>query len=140
MKRNGKKDKGLPPESPGQSSVVLIPQPHGGALQKGNPGNKGGGRTPDVVKAIARHLFVKRLPRLASIADGKESMAIELATKAGSVTVNVKPNFGQQIKAMEVLGANAGLTDKDQDGLNLTVHIHGGGLGLIKIEEGKNGH
>ena len=27
--------------------VPLVPQPHGGALQRGNPGNKGGGRKPN---------------------------------------------------------------------------------------------
>lgn len=31
-------------KSSGKTSVPLIAQPHGGALQVGNPGNKGGGR------------------------------------------------------------------------------------------------
>ena len=30
-----------------QRSVQLVPQAHGGALQRGNPGNKGGGRKPE---------------------------------------------------------------------------------------------
>lgn len=38
-------------------SEILVTQPHGGAIQRGNPGNKGGGRYP---KAIS----VKMLERI----------------------------------------------------------------------------
>jgi hypothetical protein len=38
------------------SEPELVPQPHGGALQRGNPGNKGGGRPPDEFKAKMREL------------------------------------------------------------------------------------
>lgn len=31
-------------KTPGETSVPVRPQPHGGALRSGNPGNKGGGR------------------------------------------------------------------------------------------------
>ena len=38
-------------------AVELVPQPHGGALQRGNPGNSGGqGRPPDAWKALCREL------------------------------------------------------------------------------------
>jgi hypothetical protein len=38
------------------SEPELVEQPHGGALQRGNPGNKGGGRPPDEFKAKMREL------------------------------------------------------------------------------------
>lgn len=139
-KGNGKPDKGLPDKLAGKLPT-LIPQPNGGALLSGGiPGHPGtGGRPPDVVKAIARHLFAKRLPRLARIADGTEAMKMTVVTQMGPMEVDVKPNFGQQIKAHEVLAANAGLNEKDGATLNLQVNIVGGGLALIKIEGGGNG-
>jgi hypothetical protein len=39
-----------------KSSAPLIPQPHGGALSAGNPGNKGGGRPPAAFKAFLAQL------------------------------------------------------------------------------------
>jgi len=44
-------------DSPVKSSVAeLVPQSHGGALQRGNPGNKGGGRRPDEFRRKMREL------------------------------------------------------------------------------------
>lgn len=43
-------------ESSGPTEVELVPQPHGGALQVGNPGNRGGGRPPDEWKALLAKL------------------------------------------------------------------------------------
>ena len=44
-------------ESSVKSSVPeLVRQPHGGALQRGNPGNRGGGRRPEEFKRQMREL------------------------------------------------------------------------------------
>ena len=39
-----------------RAAPALRKQPHGGALQTGNPANKGGGRKPDFWKAACREL------------------------------------------------------------------------------------
>src|SRR5262245_2625003 len=39
-----------------KTSVTRRRQPHGGALNTGNPGNSGGGRTSDAFKAMCRRL------------------------------------------------------------------------------------
>lgn len=39
-----------------EKTAVLVPQPHGGALQIGNPGNVGGGRPPKAFKAFLAEL------------------------------------------------------------------------------------
>jgi len=55
--------------TPGKSSVELKPQKHGGALQVGNPGNKGGpGRPPSELRQILRMGFSDAIPELARIA------------------------------------------------------------------------
>src|SRR5688572_7203408 len=36
---------------------VLVPQPHGGALRVGNPGNKGGGRVKEYVEKRASEIL-----------------------------------------------------------------------------------
>ena len=36
--------------SPQTDTTDLIPQPHGGALRRGNPGNRGGGRSRSVIR------------------------------------------------------------------------------------------
>ncbi len=41
------------PESHRKTPVPLVPQRHGGALQRGNPGNKGGGRRSAEAEALA---------------------------------------------------------------------------------------
>jgi hypothetical protein len=44
---SGKRRKKTPEETPPADVGELVPQPRGGALLRGNPGNKGGGRPPD---------------------------------------------------------------------------------------------
>ena len=45
----------------------LVPQSHGGALRRGNPGNAGGsGRPPKVVQAASRALYDSVLAKLAA--------------------------------------------------------------------------
>ena len=41
---------------------ILRPQPGGGSLQTGNPANKGGGRTPDELRALMREPLAKAIP------------------------------------------------------------------------------
>lgn len=51
-------DSGKTPETPVQTPA-LVQQPHGGALRVGNPGNKGGGRTPQAFKDAVRQIREK---------------------------------------------------------------------------------
>ena len=53
-------------------AVELIPQEHGGALRRGNPGNKGGGRTPNEIRALMRQPLAKLLPIITDIAEAKD--------------------------------------------------------------------
>lgn len=49
----------------------LVPQPHGGAIQRGGtPGNPGGGRPPSVLRERLRGSFAERIPVLEGFADG----------------------------------------------------------------------
>ena len=57
----------------GTDSKDLIPQPHGGALLAGgNPGNKGGGRTPNEIRVLMRQPLAKLLPIITEIAEAKD--------------------------------------------------------------------
>ena len=64
----------------------LVPQPHGGALSPGNPGNKGGGRPPDEIRRQAREDLDTWLKRL------REKSAKD------------DPSVGEIAKAIDVLG------------------------------------
>lgn len=62
-------------KSPVKSSgVELVPQVHGGAIRRGNPGNIGNpnapGRPPSVIREKLRGSFEERIPILEEIADG----------------------------------------------------------------------
>lgn len=53
-----------------KTSAPLVPQPHGGALQVGNPGNVGGpGRPPSAIREDLRGDFDERRRVLREIAD-----------------------------------------------------------------------
>lgn len=71
----------------------LIPQAKGGALMRGNPGNKGGGRTPERVRRLARKYLWPRMAALAAIADGETIDGIK-----------ERPTHGERIAAMKELG------------------------------------
>lgn len=58
------------PKTSEKSSVALVEQPHGGAIQIGNPGNKGGGRPRDQIRADALEALTKGPGKLAQILDG----------------------------------------------------------------------
>ena len=51
----------------------LIPQPHGGALSPGNPGNKGGGRHKDKIRELAREAGNKAVQRLKKLLEDEDS-------------------------------------------------------------------
>lgn len=66
----------LPADSSGAfpPAVTLAPQPHGGRLKRGNPGNVGSqGRPPSVVRARCRESFYDRINRLEGIADSSDA-------------------------------------------------------------------
>ncbi len=57
--------------------VELIPQEHGGALRRGNPGNKGGpGRTPSEIRELMRQPLAKLLPIITEIAKAKDTQTV----------------------------------------------------------------
>lgn len=71
--RNGK--------TPAKTSVR--PQPHGGVLQVGNPGNRGGvGVVPSILRDRLRGSFEQRVTVLEAVADGEvvQNAEIPLAT------------------------------------------------------------
>lgn len=85
--RNGAKRSGKRSVPSGNGTVALVPQPHGGALQVGNPGNSGGtGRPPSLLRQQLRGAFAERVAVLTGITDDQEA-----------------PN-GDRIRAMDVLG------------------------------------
>ena len=60
------------------TGVIIVPQKHGGALQRG--GSKGSGRRPDRIKKLAQQLLQSRVPLLAHFADGVAVQQAETAT------------------------------------------------------------
>ncbi len=42
--------------TPVPTSTALVRQEHGGALRRGNPGNRGGGRSPNAFRALCRRV------------------------------------------------------------------------------------
>jgi hypothetical protein len=75
-------------KTPDQTPVT-VPGPRGGMLRQGNPGNKGGGRTPSEIRASARRRFDKLMPHLSKIArketakDSDKIRAIEVLGRIG---------------------------------------------------------
>lgn len=70
LRVNDKPDQPPPPLTP---VAPLVPQPNGGALRVGNPGNKGNkhGRPASVIREALRLDFEKRRRKLREIADNK---------------------------------------------------------------------
>lgn len=116
-------------KSAGKSAASVpakIPQPHGGALLSGGmPGNAGGGRPPDEIRARLRAIgFEKGLPFLDGLMDGK--VLIQLAcSRCGNtdtttdtvlmekVRDEIRASVDQRLKAMEQL-FKYGLGTKDE--------------------------
>lgn len=59
-------------KSPSKTSVARRPGKHGGSLQTGNPGNKGGsGRPPSVIRDQLRGSYDERMTFLDRVIDGE---------------------------------------------------------------------
>lgn len=85
---------------------VGMPQPHGGTLQVGNPGNRGGpGTTTPQIRARCRGSFLQRIPILEQIADG--TLQCEVMTKDGPVMIG--PSHSDVRAAIDTLGKYGGL-------------------------------
>lgn len=70
-------------DTSGKRSVRLRKQKHGGALQVGNPGNKGGtGRPPSQIRSTARDNFDTLLPRIMKIAEAGDTRAQDVIKAA----------------------------------------------------------
>jgi hypothetical protein len=87
--------------------VELVPQPHGGALQRGNPGNRGGGAYPSRVRALARKALRHALPELAKIAAG-EAVRVDVLRnrdrgKPRTVAVDMIPAPRERVAAAVAL-------------------------------------
>lgn len=53
------------------TDMALVPQPNGrGALRRGNPGNRGGGRPPSAVRRELRRIVLDNIHVLEGIAQG----------------------------------------------------------------------
>lgn len=119
MKGNGKSRNGkplpgngngkTPPLSP--SGAGIMPQPQGGYLRIGNPGNRGGpGRPRDRVRQAFLLSLEQRRPILEEIADGKLVQRVRRAGSTGEpVEVETSADAGERIRAMEAL-ARVGLS------------------------------
>ncbi len=86
------------------SGVILVPQPHGGALASGGKvGNRGGhGRRPDRIKKLAQKLLEPRLRLLAHFADGVVVSQVE--DEDGNARHKLhSPTPAERTKALEVL-------------------------------------
>ena len=82
------------PKTPEKTVGEMIPQPHGGALRYGNPGNKGGPGVPkSAIRLEAQETFRELLKRIKSrmgkeqgkggYSPNEEIKAAELMLKAG---------------------------------------------------------
>jgi hypothetical protein len=82
------------------TGVTIVPQPHGGALQRG--GSKGSGRRPDRIKKLAQKLLEPRLRLLAHFADGVVVSQVE--DDDGNARHKLhSPTPAERTKALEVL-------------------------------------
>lgn len=87
---------------------VGMPQPHGGTLQVGNPGNSGGiGRPTPQIRARCRGSFLHRIPILEQIADGTLTETVDSPT--GPQNVLVPSPLAERLKAIDMLGKYGGL-------------------------------
>lgn len=87
--------------SSGDSSarVALVPQPHGGALQRGNPGNEGG-RPPSELRRRMRGALDARLHIAEEIADDPKASA---ADRLRALEFFAKHAFGRDLTVEEAL-------------------------------------
>lgn len=84
-----------------KTSVVKVPQAHGGALQVGNPGNKGGtGRPPNWLKDWCDELLAndKAKKQVEEILQDKDHQAYHQMWKAVSDRAAGKPGLSLEVK------------------------------------------
>ncbi len=94
----------------GKSGVVMVPQPHGGALQRG-ASNPGAGRPRSSIKALAKKELRKRIGHLSAFADGVAVSLVEDdtdPTKPAQKLVTHAVKVETRVKALEVLAKIAG--------------------------------
>ena len=97
-----------PKETPVETPVMAI-QPHGGALMRGNPGNKGGGRTPDIFKAMAEDATLEEsIPMLRSVVRGEPIRSMtkrfnEDGKELASIYLEATPEMRDRLKAADLL-------------------------------------
>ena len=109
-KSNSRKSKSgnKKPQKTTAKTTALVPQAHGGALLAGGkPGNRGGGRPPDLIRQRCRESFDKRIPILEQIADdrlkkGSAQPKVRDRILALSELAKVGLGFGAQIVAAQV--------------------------------------
>lgn len=82
----------------GAMVAPLEPQPHGGALRQGNPGNRGGGRLPNAIRRKARRMLATRLDIVGHIADG---MTVQFDD--GEQLKWVSPRPAERLQALKLL-------------------------------------
>lgn len=104
-------------KNPNAKMPALIPRPNGaGALYAGGvPGNRGGGRTPSVVKQLAAAKLPRHVDTLDQIARGEIVMTFaERCPKCGHVARTKEPmklSAGERVRAIEVLKEFADTAD-----------------------------
>ena len=81
----------------------LVPQPHGGALRHGNPGNKGGGRTPNEIRELMRQPLATLLPIITRIAEAPDVEEVECPNCNEKVEVPSYRKDGDKLKAVDLL-------------------------------------
>lgn len=80
-------------------ATELVPQPHGGAIKAGNPGNKGGGRTPGALRKLALRKGPKMLKVLEGIALSENAKD---ADKVAAAKEHLRIGMTQSIPVHEV--------------------------------------
>lgn len=87
---------------------ALVAQPHGGALRRGNPGNKGGRGYPNELRRRLTESFIDRVDFAERIIDGEEGTQTVTASCGqcgSSVRVEVPgARVGDRLRAWELLG------------------------------------
>lgn len=101
-KRKAAKTPAANVENSGGNTGVMVaplePQPHGGALRQGNPGNRGGGRLPNAIRRKARRMLATRLDIVGHIADG-----VTVQFDDGEQLKWVSPRPAERLQALKLL-------------------------------------
>lgn len=122
--------------TPARKAVPLIPQPHGGALQRGGT-NPGGGRPPDRTRAVFRELLREKLAPKAVEVVGRSKDArlhLEALDRFAAIGFNEKmrtEKMRAEGKATAAAAAQAGASS------NVQVHVSGGPTGLERPNGGE---